>query len=64
MAGGRVRETPTGYGVIKVPARKQIIVPKVDAATAIHPVTPSRVPRRRIGSVRVLARAQRARRAH
>ena len=30
MQNGRVRTTPTGYGVIKVDARKQITVPTVD----------------------------------
>jgi hypothetical protein len=45
MAQGIVHTTPTGYGVIKVAARKQVVVPKVNA--------PSLVPASRSGSVQV-----------
>jgi len=42
MGQGIVHTTPTGYGVIKVAARKQIAVPKVNA--------PSVTPQPRSGS--------------
>jgi len=45
MAQGIVHTTPTGYGLIKVAASKQVIVPKVNA--------PSLVPVPRSGSMQV-----------
>lgn len=45
MAQGIVHTTPTGYGVIKVAARKQVVVPKVNA--------PSLVPGSRSGRIQV-----------
>ncbi|MEF2977617.1 hypothetical protein [Subtercola sp. YIM 133946] len=41
MQQGRVRKTPTGYGVIKVDARKQITVPIVDVPSLAQ-TTPAR----------------------
>jgi len=43
MGQGIVHTTPTGYGFIKVAARKQIVVPHVNA--------PSMVPVPRSGSI-------------
>lgn len=45
MTQGIVHTTPTGYGLIKVAARKQVVVPKVNA--------PSLVPVPRSGSIQV-----------
>jgi hypothetical protein len=45
MAQGIVHTTPTGYGVIKVAARKQVVVPQVNA--------PSMAPVPRSGSIQV-----------
>lgn len=45
MGQGIVRTTPTGYGVIKVAARKQVVVPKANA--------PSVTPQPRSGSIQV-----------
>ena len=36
MDKGRVVATPTGYGVIKITARKLVTVPRVDAPTAVQ----------------------------
>jgi hypothetical protein len=45
MAQGIVHSTPTGYGVIKVATRKQVVVPHVNA--------PSMAPVPRSGSIEV-----------
>lgn len=31
-------KTPTGYGVIRVSARKQIVVPSVNVPSKVHPL--------------------------
>jgi hypothetical protein len=37
MAQGKVHKTPTGYGVIKIAARKQVVLPKINAPVFVHP---------------------------
>ncbi len=38
MVQGRVTKTPTGYGVIKVAARKQVAISKVATVTVVQNV--------------------------
>jgi hypothetical protein len=58
MAQGIVHSTPTGYGLIKVSARKQVVVPEVNAPSLVP------IPRSNLIQVNTSARRKTISRKH